>query len=429
MKKREFPQTAVAFYRNRRSLAFDSIAAGLAVSLPFYYALANFLSCSVRRFAMRKHKHWWLAGAWLLATAGLFWLIPQMQVARSSGDRARAPQRPNFPLPEQASEEAALGHITEAAAESGNSADALEALSDSNAGLPEAIGTSSGIGTHSASGNGLGGSGLGSLAGLGSGNSPGVGAGPKRRSDRPKTTKPKQMTTVTQMSNGRASVKRPTKKMIAKIILPSPASAEAVAKLAADDDPFAAIDRKLASLPLGSIAFNTPQSVSFGDVATIELLASLKETEAELRNAIRESGAVETGAIRLSHRMDARLTGAGFKIEAVTPDVQALSRNEQTRWLWQIEPTKTETLDLHLTLSALLTIDGEAMTRSVRTFERTIEVNVPLQSQVLAFAGQHFEWLITTLAVPLSGALYYRFRRRKRAIESETREQPLSRAA
>lgn len=358
---------------------------------------------------MRKHRHWWMLGIWLSVTAaGVLWLVPQMQVARSGGDTARAPRSESFP-PELVQEE-----MDEDVATAESDSASLAAAEDAAAEVPEAL--SLGVANvESGSASGRGGFGTGSIGGSIEVGGLGAGPGSQEQSGAGRT--------ITQTFNGKAAVKIPTKKLTIKLSPP-------VTDKISADDPFAAIDRAVNALPLGSIAFNTPEIVSLGDVATIELLASLKETEAELREAIRKAGPVETSSIRLSHKMDARLTGAGFKIEAVTPDVQALSRSEQTRWLWQIEPTKTETLELHLTLSAILKVDGESMTRAVRTFERTIEVEVPLESQVLAFAGEHFEWLVTTIAVPVSGALYYRLRRRRRKPVVESPEEtPLSRAA
>ena len=45
-----------------------------------------------------------------------------------------------------------------------------------------------------------------------------------------------------------------------------------------------------------------------------------------------------------------------------------------TEWKWIIEPTKEGTQSLHLTLSALLDVQGRQMPRVIRTFERTIDV-------------------------------------------------------
>ena len=44
-------------------------------------------------------------------------------------------------------------------------------------------------------------------------------------------------------------------------------------------DPMAEVDRKLAQLPLGNIAFNTPDTIGMDENATIELLVSLQQAK------------------------------------------------------------------------------------------------------------------------------------------------------
>jgi hypothetical protein len=73
--------------------------------------------------------------------------------------------------------------------------------------------------------------------------------------------------------------------------------------------------------------------------------------------------------------MEARLSGVGFKIEAITSEVQVLSEREITERKWEIEPTRVGRQYLHLTLTALLYVADDQVRRTVRTFERIIDVD------------------------------------------------------
>jgi hypothetical protein len=204
----------------------------------------------------------------------------------------------------------------------------------------------------------------------------------------------------------------------------------AEASVAADDeDPFSDVDRKLANLPLGNIAFNTPETIPFGDDARIELLVSLKEAEAELRQAVRAAGPVESARVKISDQMEARLTGLGFRIEAITPERQAITRGERTRWQWQIEPNKSANLGLHLTLSALIEVDGVPATRAVRTFERTIYVDVPLVHRVGDFLTGHLELLLSFVLVPVAGGVYRHVRNKRKQGEAGSNQTPPAKRA
>lgn len=180
-------------------------------------------------------------------------------------------------------------------------------------------------------------------------------------------------------------------------------------------DELSELDRKLAKLQLGSIAFNTPESIPYGDAATIELLASLKEAEAALREAVRGDGPVDSARVQLGDRMEARLTGTGFRIEAITPEMQALSQQQRTQWRWEIEPTRPDDLELHLTLSAIFRIEGESVTRTIQTFERTIFVDVPLAKRVQNFVAGNYQFVGSAIIVPVVGGLYHRHRKKRRA--------------
>ena len=212
----------------------------------------------------------------------------------------------------------------------------LSGTGEGGGGAGEGIGLGN-IGTlgHGSAGNQ---SGLGSIGNLKSGGGSGQGTG---------------------YGSGRSGANRPTRSMSFDETDKPPLPPDAIISSTADI--MSEVDRKLDALPLGNIAFNTPESIPLGHTATIELLASLKEAEAELRQSVHGVGAVESAHdIKISDQMEAKVTGLGFRIEPITPERQAVSHTQETKWRWQIEPTKSDALELNLTLSALIKIDGES---------------------------------------------------------------------
>ena len=189
------------------------------------------------------------------------------------------------------------------------------------------------------------------------------------------------------------------------------------------------VDRKLAALPLGNIAFNTPETVPLGDTATIELLVSMKEAEEQLRQHVHGIGGVETAHVQLSDQMEAKVTGLGFRIEPITPERQAVSHTQETKWRWQIEPTKSDTLELNLTLSALIKIDGEPSARAIRTFEKTIVVKVPFGQRVVTAMSNNVELLTSVVLIPVAGGTWRYVRKRKRGKPSPEDDSLITRKA
>ena len=112
--------------------------------------------------------------------------------------------------------------------------------------------------------------------------------------------------------------------------------------------------------------------------------------------------------------MEARLTGQGFKITAVTPERQAVSGSEVTMWKWDVEPIEAGRQRLHLTLSATLDVRGTSSDRTVRTFERTLAIDVSLSDRMSKFVGDNWQWLWTAILLPV-GAWYVN--RRKKILK------------
>ena len=196
----------------------------------------------------------------------------------------------------------------------------------------------------------------------------------------------------------------------------APAPPKPMAKHSAPEDPMAAVDRLLAALPSANIAFNVPDAINLGDTAMLELDLSLDTSTSELLARIKESGAKEGAKIKVSERMEARLSGADFAITAVTPEVQAVAGTGVTQWQWEIKPTsKGQRRLLHLTLSALMDIDGTSTARAIRTFDKEIDVEVTWSDMATQFLQENWQWLWTVILAPVAAWIWARRRRRRLA--------------
>lgn len=175
-------------------------------------------------------------------------------------------------------------------------------------------------------------------------------------------------------------------------------------------DPFSAIDRALESMELGNIAFNAPLSMNLQDTATIQLMLGLTNEIDELKQMIDAEGDKEGVRIRVSDRMEARLSGQSFSITAITPETQAVSRRELTSWKWEVKPISEGDQYLHLTLSAIITVDNTAKLRAIRTFDKVIEVNVTWPQRIGSFFEDNWQWLWAAILAPIAG---WSWKRRK----------------
>lgn len=172
----------------------------------------------------------------------------------------------------------------------------------------------------------------------------------------------------------------------------------------------AVVDQAARGLDWGNIVFNAPESISFAKPQRIELVLSPSLSVAELEAQLQDEAGAEAAHIQVSNRMEAQLTGAGFATVAQSPGLQAISSRQTTRWQWDVTPTQHGRQTLHLVLSAYIDVAGRDAPLVVRTFDRDIEVNITFPQQVSGFARDNWQWLWTTLIVPLAG---YFWKRRK----------------
>lgn len=123
---------------------------------------------------------------------------------------------------------------------------------------------------------------------------------------------------------------------------------------------------------------------------------------------VEAEGEKEGARIRVSDRMEARLSGPNFAITAITPEIQAVSRNDVTEWKWEVKPSNDGRQYLHLTLSALLSVDGTSTPRAIRTFDKVIEVEIGWHQRVGSFFEKNWQWLWAAVLVPIVGWLWKR---------------------
>jgi hypothetical protein len=168
------------------------------------------------------------------------------------------------------------------------------------------------------------------------------------------------------------------------------------------------VDELLEKMEFGAIAFNVPTNINIDSSHQIQLKLSIAETVEALKQSITDEGRKYGTTIKVSDRMEARLSGYMFDITAISDEVQAVSKSEQTSWKWEIHPKKEGKHKLHLTLTALLEVDGYSTPRTIRTFDRLIVIDVSFTQKIRLFFNNNWQWLWATILVPIAGWLWKR---------------------
>jgi hypothetical protein len=174
------------------------------------------------------------------------------------------------------------------------------------------------------------------------------------------------------------------------------------------------VDEALAALEPANIAFNTPTELHVDEQEAVQLLVSREQAIEELQAQIDAVGDKEGAQITVSDVMIATLNGLAFDIERTSDERQPVATTGVTMWSWSVEPRDPGTRSLHLTLSALIDVDGKEETYTVKTFDRTWTVVVPWPDRVKGFAGDNWQWLWTAILLPLAAFVWRRLRVRQR---------------
>lgn len=148
----------------------------------------------------------------------------------------------------------------------------------------------------------------------------------------------------------------------------------------------------LQSLDFANIALKAPPSMNLNETATIELFLGLSMTVDELQRKVAGSGAAEFTRIRVSERMEARLSGANFAVVAMSPEEQAIAGETIAAWKWQVQSKNKGRHALHLTLSALHEADDPTTRPVIRTFDKQLEVDVSFGQPLWSFAEHNWQW-------------------------------------
>jgi len=180
----------------------------------------------------------------------------------------------------------------------------------------------------------------------------------------------------------------------------------------------AALDRILGGWTTGSIAFNVVSTMRLDETYPIHLLLSprksVQELQQELQAAAHE-GIVQGAQISIAPEMEARLTGQGFEITAVTPERQTVSAETNTDWQWDVTPKNAGTGVLHLTLSAILAVNDGSLPHVIQTFDRQITVQVTWGQRLSGFVSSNWQWLWAVIVVPVGGWLWSKRRPARKA--------------
>lgn len=176
------------------------------------------------------------------------------------------------------------------------------------------------------------------------------------------------------------------------------------------------VDDIISELSWGNAVFNAPTIIQLEEPGLVELYLSPTKTVQQLQAELNRQENIDSARVQISNRMKAMLSGRNFDIQALVPEEQALSSERTALWQWEAVPTKEGDQKLHLSLSAVVSLDEQSTPIVIQTFSKYIEVKVSTGQRIgllFGFLASNWEWLWAAVLVPIATFLWRRHRKKQ----------------
>ena len=170
-------------------------------------------------------------------------------------------------------------------------------------------------------------------------------------------------------------------------------------------------DAILDKLKLAAIAFSVPDIANIHDDIMVQLLIDPSKNETILAKELNSSNNAVVSKVLISKILDAKISAADFDIIKITPERQAIAETVPTEWLWELSATKPGVHDIHLTITAIVEVEGVKAERHIKTFEKVVKIEITNKQIILEFISKYWQWLWTVLLLPIATLIWKKIKK------------------
>ena len=177
------------------------------------------------------------------------------------------------------------------------------------------------------------------------------------------------------------------------------------------------IDQGIEGLPRGQILFRPKERMTVGQTELVEVIITRETSERlakELAEQLEGEGKVAIEDIPISYEMSAKLMGGrAFEIIARTQEKKIVPPPpDSASWRWDVTPLEPGTHTLELYVTATISVESQEKSYERPVFERDILVEVPPGNELKGFVAKNWQFILTTVLIPVAG--WYLSRRAKK---------------
>lgn len=160
-------------------------------------------------------------------------------------------------------------------------------------------------------------------------------------------------------------------------------------------------DAILEQLESASMVFTVPDHANIKDTITVQLLIDPSKSLDEITEIVTVNGVRTTKRVHVSKIIEANLTAPNFKIDAVTPEQQAITSTQPTEWLWKLTPQSAGAHEVSLSVIAIVDVGDKSAMHHIKTYEQNVVIEIKTTQLIADWFKKYWQWLFSTLIIPL----------------------------
>jgi hypothetical protein len=163
----------------------------------------------------------------------------------------------------------------------------------------------------------------------------------------------------------------------------------------------------------GLITFTTPDKMELNEKYRVVVKIS-KELKSDLLEQLTPGEKAMVDSLLVGDIMVVRLQGDEFDIKAYDEEEQGVLDDGYTLWEFDVIPTRTGKHQLFVKAGIVYYVKDLGPTRKFfPVYEKEIEIEVSLGRWIASFVTERWEFLLSTIVIPVLTVGYTRWRRRK----------------
>lgn len=159
--------------------------------------------------------------------------------------------------------------------------------------------------------------------------------------------------------------------------------------------------------------FAVPDKANIKEDIKAQLIIDPTKTVEEIKKDITVGPVRESGQIKISKIVIAKLNAPDFEIISAPAIAQAIIEDGKTEWIWGLRPKTAGIHPINLVIEAEVTVGNKMTPHLIRTFDKQVMIEITATQTLASWWNKYWQWIIATLLLPFGKWLYSQHKSKK----------------